>query len=360
MPKRKNRPNRGRMRQNRARTAQKSGTRTAPATPKDNESNGASQMNKGSEAEKPRLEWVTVEHRDADGNRMFSQEVIASTYLRRYGEVPHGTEIKVLVLVGYKPKDLMLVERKIYEIHRLLVHGWRRSGQIALEMDGWRQHEADWFKAMRGCRLEIPDTSLPGAQSQKSDYIISETAFHRKMVILVGENGSKTELQMYEGTLDITETWKSAWRRQAAEILNMGFKYFLLPLFTALVAGLIVWWIELPPDSDDNDLATRKSSSKHGVQEGVDDSETKPSDKSGNFLPPSVPSRETGIERQDSTGSSPNDKFSTEGSSDDGEEGKSKSHMNAGNPRVERHAPTQLGSADPKQGHVYEWESADN
>ena len=103
-----------------------------------------------------------VEHRDADGNPTLPEELIAGTFLRRYEEVPEGTEIKVLVLAGYKPKALMMVERKIYRIHRLSVKGWRRKEQIAIEMDGWRQHEADWFNAMRGVQLEVSDPGLPG------------------------------------------------------------------------------------------------------------------------------------------------------------------------------------------------------
>ena len=189
-----------------------------------------------------RYELVAIEHRDADGNRIFPRQLIESTYPRRYTEVPDGTKISILVLTGYVPKHLMLVERKIYEVHRLSVRGWRRSGQIVVEMEGWRQHEADWFKAMHGVSLEISDPDFPGALSQKSDYIVSGTVFLRKNVTVVGDNGS-TEHPMFEGRLDITETWKSAWRRQGAEVINMSIKDFLLPLFTALASGLIVWFV---------------------------------------------------------------------------------------------------------------------
>ena len=135
------------------------------------------------------------------------KELIAGTYIRRYEEMPEGTEIKVFVLAGYKPKALMMVERTIYEIHRLSLQGWRRNGQIAVEMDGWRQHEADWFKAMRGVRLEVSDPGLPGPHNEQAHYIVSESAFDRKIMASVGGRGSKTEIQMYEGTLDISETW---------------------------------------------------------------------------------------------------------------------------------------------------------
>ena len=66
--------------------------------------------------QEPQGEWVAVEHRDADGNPTLPRELIAGTYRRRFEEVPDGTEIRVHVLAGYKPKALMLVEQKIYEI----------------------------------------------------------------------------------------------------------------------------------------------------------------------------------------------------------------------------------------------------
>ena len=105
--------------------------------------------------QEPQGEWVAVEHRDADGNPTLPRELIAGTYRRRFDDVPDGTEIRVHVLAGYKPTALMLVERKIYEIRRMPVRGWRRIGQIAVEMEGWREHEGAWFTAMRGVRLEI-------------------------------------------------------------------------------------------------------------------------------------------------------------------------------------------------------------
>lgn len=272
MARRKRRPNRGRISRSRAGNAPDTGQKRAHVQPKSEQSSDTGQAETASEANKPQGEWVAVEHRDPDGNPTFPKELIAGTYARQCQDVPHGTEIKVLVLAGYKPNALLLVERKIYEIHRLAIRGWRRTGQITLEMDAWRQHESDWFNAMRGVRLEVSDPGLPGPHNEKSQYIVTESSFHRKIVNLLGENGNKTEVRMYEGTLDISETWKSAWQRQAAEVLNMGFKYLLLPLLSALVAGLAVWWIiDRSPTSDLHDSPTPGSGAEHPVQSGTDE-----------------------------------------------------------------------------------------
>ena len=117
----------------------------------------------------------------------------------------------------------MLVERKIYEIHRLSIQGWRRRGTITVEVDGWRHHEADWFNAMQGVRLEISDpTSLPGLRSEGSGYIVSESSFNPKVVVQFDRRGRKTEVKLHEGKLGITETWGSAWRRHKTEVLSVG------------------------------------------------------------------------------------------------------------------------------------------
>ena len=223
--------------------APRSGPRRQSPESKKTQPSAASQTNTGGESREPQYAWVAVEHRDADGNPTFPKNLIAGTYLRRYEEVPQGSEIKLHVLAGYKPKPLMLVERKIYEIHRLSFRGWRRSGQITVEVEGWRHHEADWFNAMRGVTLQVSDPALPGTHNEDSDYIVSESSFIRKIVTKLDNKGSQTETRLYEGTLKITETWKSAWRRQGEEIINFWFKWLLLPLLVAIVAGLVLLWI---------------------------------------------------------------------------------------------------------------------
>ena len=358
MAKRKRKPNRARTRQNRTRIAPKNSPGQKATKPEKGEPSGADQTNTGNQAQEPQYRWVTVEHRDADGNLTLPKETIASTYPRRYEDVPHGTEIKVLVLAGYKPKALIMVERKIYEIHRLSVQGWRRSGQIAVELDGWRHHEADWFNAMRGVRLEISDPGLPGPHNEKSDYIVSESSFDRKIVKLVGENDSKTEVQIYEGTLDITETWKSAWRRQAAEVLDMGFKYLLLPVLSALVAGLAVWWIGRSPSPDGHDSETLRSPAEHGVQAGRGDSVSEPSDKLANRQSSNVPVRQTASDKQDSTNSKPEGDSIAEGSTPSGNE--EVKQQSSTNPAVEGHTPELPRSAKAKPVQVKGGESPDN
>lgn len=306
MANRRRRRNRGRGRESSSKKVPGIGVPLATARPPEKESSGTNVTNTGSKAqkpdvvEKPKYEWMAIEHRDADGNLTLPKKMIKGTFLRRYGEVPEGTPIRIHVLAGYKPKALMLVERKIYEVHRIFVHGWRRSGQIVVEVEGWRQHEADWFTAMQGVDLEISDPGLPSVYHEKSEYVVSQSSFGRKIVTLVGEKGSETEVQLYEGKLDLTETWKSAFRRQTAEMLNMGFKLLLLPLLSALLAGLAVWWISRLPSPDVYDSKVLGNSGEQRVQPGMGESATQLSDSPADGQSPNVPVRQADPDKQNS------------------------------------------------------------
>ena len=140
------------MRQNRAHRTRKDAQRRKPPGPEKQVQAGAGDPDAGPEGQKSQYAWVAIEHRDADGNPTLPRNLLESTYPRRYEEVPPGTKLEAHVLAGYKPKALMMVERKIYEIQSLSIGGWRRSGLIGVEVDGWRAHEADWFNAIRNAR----------------------------------------------------------------------------------------------------------------------------------------------------------------------------------------------------------------
>ena len=226
--------------------------------------------NRSGTAEKPQAEWVMMEHRDADGNPTVSKKLIRSTYRRRYNQVPPGTEIEAHVLAGYRP-PVMMIERKIYEIHRLSVGGWRRTGRIAVEVGGWRGHESHWFEAMKGAKLRISDPGLGGPHNDEADYIVSESSFDRKIVTQLDEQGGESEIKLHHGTLDLTETWRSTWRRQRAGVLSLGFKLLFAPLFAAIGAGLTLLWVDRPalPDSGDSDSLETPVQSEDQATDGA-------------------------------------------------------------------------------------------
>ena len=206
----------------------------------------------GSAARVPRaqFEWVTIEHRDSDGNLTFPESLIQSTYARRYSEVEEGTQIRGLVLEGYKPHALMLVEQKIYEVRQLNVDGWRRRGQIHVEVDGWRTHEENWFSAMQGVSVEITDPSRP-RHTRGDTYRVTKTNFEKKKVSTHHRDGAVKELSLYGGTLDISETWKSAWRRHGVRVIDSALRYVVLPFSVAFGAGVAILWFQGLSDADD-------------------------------------------------------------------------------------------------------------
>ena len=246
----RNRQTKRRIRQIRAHRTRKYAQRRKPASPERQVQAGADDPDAGPEGQKPQYGWIAVEHRDTDGNPTLPRNLLESTYPRRYEEVPPDTKLEAHVLAGYKPKALMMVERKIYEIQSLSLGGWRRRGLIGVEVDGWRGHEADWFNAMQGVKLEISDPGRPGPHNEKTQYRVADSSFDRKMVTVIDQAGTTTEHRLFEGTLSITETWKSAWRRHGTDVLNLGFKVLFAPLLVALGAGIALLWIDRPMNSD--------------------------------------------------------------------------------------------------------------
>ena len=245
----------------------------APEAPKKEQAFVAGEIHGENEAKKPVGDWVKIEHRDADGNPTLPKDLIAGTYPPRYQEAPGETDLEVYVLADCRPKALMMVERKIYEIHRLAVHGWRRRGQIAVELDGWRGSEADWFNAMRGVPLENSDPGLLGPQNDKSQYAVSASSFEKKIVTLAAERGGRTEIRMYEGTLDITETWRSACCRQVSGVVDMGLKYLVLPVVSEILGGLFIWWLDRPPSLGSHGTEIPGNPSEHRVPGSTRESE---------------------------------------------------------------------------------------
>ena len=290
MAKRKRKHHQSKTRQHSANLALGSGSglRQQPKKPQIGVPNQEDQTNSSRETQNTQLEWVKIEYRDADGNPTLPLKLIASTYNRRYSEVPTGSEIKVHVLAGYKPNALMMVERKIYEIQQLLVRGWRRSGQVVVEVDGGRHHEGDWFKAILHAQLQISDPGLSGPHNVESDYIVSQSSFDRKIVMVLDEKGNETKVSLYEGTLKIKETWKSAWRRQGTEVLNLGLKLLFIPLLVALGAGLTLLWVD----------------------------RYEPSNQDVNYYPPEVPPRQTANDKPELSNFVPKDPTAVRGSSD--------------------------------------------
>lgn len=139
-------------------------------------------------AEHPQLRSIPVEHRDSDGNLTFPRSVINSTYHRLYSDVPRDADLSAWVLTGYHPADLLLIERKIYEIRRFAFHGWRRRGQIDIEVQAWRAHEEDWFAAMNGIDLEVRPHDRPRFRRIGDEYRTNDATFEQKLVTITGRD----------------------------------------------------------------------------------------------------------------------------------------------------------------------------
>ena len=87
---RRSRKTKHRMRQSRAHRARNDAQRERPPGGGKQKRAEAGHPDAGLEGQKPQYGWVTIEHRDGDGNPTFPRHLLESTYPRRYTPLRAG------------------------------------------------------------------------------------------------------------------------------------------------------------------------------------------------------------------------------------------------------------------------------
>ena len=96
---------------------------------------------------------------------------------------------------------------------------------------------------MNGLDLEVRPHDRPRFRRIGDEYRINDATFEQKLVTITGRDGVDAQTLMFHGTLLLKETWKSAWRRQGAELANLAFKSLIVPLSVAIGAGFALLWL---------------------------------------------------------------------------------------------------------------------
>ncbi len=173
-------------------------------------------------ADEATLGWVKVEERDADGRMVMPRQALASTEDRRYDAAQHG-KLGLRILMAYAPEGVLAGQHKLYEISLMSMKGWRAKAHMTVDV-GAREHEAAWFRAYKGQPVAVVDPGLPGIASDEYEMIVVESAFHKKMHRVRDATGAPgPEKKIYEGSLDLVETWSSTFRRHKAELGKRAF-----------------------------------------------------------------------------------------------------------------------------------------
>lgn len=168
--------------------------------------------------EAPKAEWVNVEERDADGRFVMPRFATMSTAGREFDPEKH-TDLKLRILKGYAPQGAIVGQYKVYDISLLSMKGWRSKVRVTVELGG-RAHEEAWFAAYKGQAAILVDPGLPNTESDEYEMTVTDSGFEKKIVRVRNASDSTAgpEMRVYEGRLQLVETWASAYRRHKAEL----------------------------------------------------------------------------------------------------------------------------------------------
>lgn len=179
---------------------------------------GARRTRPNAAQELPKGEWVNVEERDPEGRFVMPRFATMSTVGTEYDPTKH-TDLKLRILKGYRPQGAIVGQYKIYEISLLTMKGWRAKVRATIEL-GSRAHEEAWFDAYKGQAAILEDPGLPNTESDEYELTVTDSSFEKKVVRVrkASDATAGPEMRVYEGRLQLVETWGSAYRRHKAEL----------------------------------------------------------------------------------------------------------------------------------------------
>ena len=212
--------------------------RTGQKKPKSRSVRKEEVSNSENKSQIKKFEWVTVEERDEEGRLIIPRRAIKSTEFTFYNPEEHK-DLKILILTGYAPNGAMLVSRKIYDIQKFDIKGWRANAEAIIELSPRRGHEKSWFDVFEGIDVDIQDTGLAGSISTEYKMKVTKTSFEKKVKTIHG-NG---ENRLLEGRVYMKETYKSVWDRNKGKIFGKLFWILVAAIVGAIMGSLITLWV---------------------------------------------------------------------------------------------------------------------
>ena len=146
------------------------------------------------------------------------RHALASTEGRVYDTAKHE-DLRLRVLRGgYAPEGAFVGQHKLYEIGLMSMEGWRTKAHVTVDV-GAGEHEAAWFRAYKGQSVTVLDPGLPGVDSDEYQMTVAESPCTRRGTEYRDATGDPGPVKkIYEGGLELVETWASTYRRHKAEL----------------------------------------------------------------------------------------------------------------------------------------------
>ena len=190
----------------------------------------------------PGLGWATWESRDSQNRLVFPSGTVEGTAKLRWEARDESGIDAVVLITGHHPSPVLGLWNKLYRVDSVVFgdeEAWRMHARITVNIPLSRDYEAEWFRNMMGRGLEIMVMGNP--LKPKRVLTIERVSFGRKVIDVVQDGNVREKRQMFEATLDASESVPRALYNSTFGFLTRNnISTFLGSLVAAVLAGLIV------------------------------------------------------------------------------------------------------------------------
>lgn len=188
------------------------------------------------------LGWATWKSRDSENRLVFPSGAVEGTAKLRWEGRDEGGSGAVVLITGYHPSPVLGLWNKLYRVDSVAFgdeEAWRLRARITVNVPFDRDYEAEWFRNMMGRRLVTMVMGNP--LEPKRVLTIERVSFGRKVIDVVQDGNVREKRQMFEATLDASESVPRALYNSTFGFLTRNnISTFLGSLVAAVLAGLIV------------------------------------------------------------------------------------------------------------------------
>lgn len=186
--------------------------------------------------------WAMLEARDSENRLVFPAGAVEGTAKLRWEARDESGSDTAVLFTGHHPSPVLALWNKLYRVDSVSFgdeEAWRLRARITVNVPLDRDYEAEWFRNMMGRRLETIEMGNP--LKPKRMLTIERVAFGRKVIDLVQDGNVREKRQMFEATLDASESVPRALYNSTFGFLTRNnISTFLGSLVAAVLAGLIV------------------------------------------------------------------------------------------------------------------------
>ena len=176
--------------------------------------------------------WVPFVPRNKFGEYSLSASDVQGTWMRTYENRDKNAVMEIHIHTGHVPVPIMMVNTKLYWVDKLEMSGWKKTILAEFEIEKFREHEREWFRAFEDIGGEVRD-GTPLLWNAVYEVEVAKSSFEPKCRQEVQQcTGDK--ILSYSGKLLMHESWSAFLARIRWEVLGVLWNWTSLIIVTVL------------------------------------------------------------------------------------------------------------------------------